>query len=88
MSEQRPSFAVLAGWSIGILVALGVSGWAPWSIFIHFGPHWGLLSGLLLVIPWALSVKYEPAGIKLGPFATPVIFNFFGLLIAWILKIL
>ncbi|MBF0195046.1 MAG: hypothetical protein HQL71_10845 [Magnetococcales bacterium] len=88
MSEQRPSFAALAGWSIAVLVLLGISGWAPWSIFIHFGPHWGLLSGILLVIPWALSMQYEPAGIKLGPFATPVILNVGALLIAWILKIL
>ncbi len=88
MSEQRPSFAVLAGWSIGVLVLLVISGWAPWAIFIHFGPHWGLLSGVLLVIPWALSMPYEPAGIKLGPFVTPVVLNVGGLLIAWILKIL
>jgi hypothetical protein len=88
MSAKRPSFAALAGWSIGVLVLLGISGWAPWYIFIHFGPHWGLLSGIVLVIPWALSVQYEPAGIKLGPFATPVILNVAALLIAWILRVL
>ncbi len=46
MSEQRPSFAALAGWSIAILLLLRISGWAPWSIFIHWGPHWGLLSSV------------------------------------------
>jgi hypothetical protein len=88
MSEKRPSFVALASWSIGILAILVLSGWMPWAVFIHFGPHWGLLCGFLLVIPWALSVQYEPAGIKLGPFATPVILNAGALIIAWILKVL
>ena len=88
MQEERPTFIALAFWSIGMLILLGISGWAPWWVFIHLGSFWGLLCGIVLVIPWALSVQYEPAGIKLGPFAAPVIFNVGGLFIAWILKIL
>lgn len=88
MNTSRPSFATLAGWSIGILVLLVASGWAPWAIFINYGPHWGLLSGIVLVVPWALSMQYEPAGIKLGPFVTPIILNVGALFISWILKVL
>ncbi|MBF0448423.1 MAG: hypothetical protein HQL67_09505 [Magnetococcales bacterium] len=88
MSAERPSFLSLAGWSVGLIVILVVSGWAPWSIFIHYGPHWGLLAGIIIIVPWALSVQYEPAGIKIGPFATPIILNAGALFISWILKVL
>ena len=86
-TKKKESFLALALWSIGLLALYIPSAIAPWWVFIQVGPAWGLLVGLLVFIPWVYAVQYQPAGINLGPFATPLLFNAGGVFVSWTLQL-
>ena len=75
-------------WSVGLLAIYAACAAAPWAAFIYWGPSWGLLVGFLMVVPWVLAVQYRPAGINMGPFAVPILFNALGVLVSWMLRVI
>ena len=85
--ERKDKFLTLALWSVGLVLLYIPSAVAPWWVFIHIGPIWGLLAGLVVVVPWIFAVQYQPAGIKLGPFAVPLMFNAGGVFVSWTLQL-
>ncbi|MBF0401783.1 MAG: hypothetical protein HQL90_13575 [Magnetococcales bacterium] len=88
--QKRPEvgFQTLALWSVGLLAIYGLSAVAPWWIFIHLGPAWGLLFSVVIIIPWVFAVQYRPAGIDIGPFSIPLILNAFGVFVSWTLRVI
>lgn len=86
MSKEVP-FRTLALWSIGLLALYIPSAVAPWWVFIQIGPAWGLLTGVVMIVPWVFAVQYRPAGIDMGPFATPLMINAGGVFVSWTLQL-
>lgn len=85
--NKKESFSHLLLWTIGLLALYIPSAVAPWWIFIQVGPVWGLLAGIVIMIPWVFAVQYKPAGINLGPFAVPLLFNAGGVFVSWTLQL-
>ncbi|MBF0584739.1 MAG: hypothetical protein HQL80_10980 [Magnetococcales bacterium] len=85
--NKKASFLNLAMWSVGLLSIYALSAIAPWWVFINIGPFWGVLVGLVAAIPWIFAVQYQPAGINMGPFAVPLLFNAFGVFVSWTLRL-
>lgn len=89
MNEKNSevSIQVLVFWTLGLLSLYIPCAVAPWWVFVQFGAGWGLLTGVLIFIPWVFAVQYKPAGINLGPFATPLMINAGGVFVSWTLQL-
>ncbi len=87
-TEKKTTLSKLILWSLGLLVVYFGCAAAPWAAFVHWGPSWGLLVGFIITAPWIWAVQYRPAGINMGPFAVPILFNALGILVSWILRVL
>ncbi|MBF0370186.1 MAG: hypothetical protein HQL52_12085 [Magnetococcales bacterium] len=84
---QKISLTILTLWAVGLLAIYVATAVAPWAVFIHVGPTTGLLTSIVVALPWIWAVQFQPAGIKLGPFAVPLIFNAGAVLTAWFLRL-
>lgn len=70
---------------LGIFAVYGLCLAAPWAASVWWGFGVAIPAAILITIPWLFMVRYEPLGIKMGPFAVGALINVGGVLASWLI---
>ena len=84
--DERRLWVIIL-WAIGLLLGYFGSIALPWVMFIWGGPSFGLLTVIVVAVPWLAFVRYKPVGFNMAYFTLGMLLNVLIVFVSWFLHL-